>query len=37
MQVKLRATCPYTPRDPANHDDPEAALHLFAMFDVKYG
>lgn len=33
MRVKLCATCPYTPRDLANHYDPAAALHLCVACD----
>src|SRR5215475_11119090 len=36
MRVKLCATCPYTPRDLADHYDPAAALHLCATCDVEY-
>lgn len=36
MQVKLCARCPYTPRDLADHYDPDAALHLCASCDVEY-
>jgi hypothetical protein len=37
MRVKLCATCPYTPRDLADHYDPAAALHLCATCDVECG
>jgi hypothetical protein len=33
MRVKLCARCPYTPRDLADHYDPEAALHVCAKCD----
>ena len=33
MRVKLCRRCPYTPRDLADHYDPEAALHLCAKCD----
>ena len=36
MRVKLCATCPYTPRDLADHYDPAAALHLCATCDVEH-
>jgi hypothetical protein len=36
MRVKLCARCPYTPRDLADHYDPEAALRLCATCDVEY-
>jgi hypothetical protein len=35
MRVKLCATCPYTPRDLADHYDPAATLHLCAGCDVE--
>ena len=37
MRVKLCATCPYTPRDLADHYDPAAALHLCATCDFECG
>ncbi len=33
MRVKLCRRCPYTPRDLADHYDPEAALHVCAKCD----
>jgi hypothetical protein len=36
MRVKLCARCPYTPRDLANHYDPDAGLHACAKCDGKY-
>jgi hypothetical protein len=33
MRVKLCTRCPYTPRDLADHYDPEAALHVCAKCD----
>ena len=33
MRVKLCARCPYTPRDLADHYDPEAILHACAKCD----
>ena len=33
MRVKLCRRCPYTPRDLADHYDPEAALHVCARCD----
>jgi hypothetical protein len=37
MRVKLCARCPYTPRDLADHYDPEAAAHLCASCDGEQG
>ena len=33
LRVKLCARCPYTPRDLADHYDPEASLHVCAKCD----
>jgi hypothetical protein len=33
MRVKLCARCPYTPRDLADHHDPEGTLHVCAKCD----
>jgi hypothetical protein len=37
MRVKLCARCPYTPRDLADHYDPEAAFHVCARCDGEQG
>ena len=37
MRVKLCARCPYTPRDLADHHDPDAALHACARCDGAQG
>jgi hypothetical protein len=37
VQVKLCTQCPYSPRDLADHYDIDAALHLCARCDAKFG
>jgi len=37
MRVKLCARCPYTPRDLADHYNPEATLHSCAKCDGAQG
>jgi hypothetical protein len=37
MRVKLCARCPYTPRDLADHYDPDAALYACAKCDGEVG
>jgi hypothetical protein len=37
MRVKLCARCPYTPRDLADHYDPDAVLHVCAKCDREPG
>lgn len=37
MSAKLRANCPYTPRDLAGHYDPNGQLHACAKCDGRHG